>query len=245
MDISQMLVTLFAWLVVASTHAQDTAATSNSQPLVDAFAKIIEQAIPREYEKRKDWGRTKNITVGLRNDGFKIHRRKKAVKHGTWKRYRIRLVEPENTLRVRIENLRPGEEGRMAFTLRLNAALDLWARAKVYRYGVHVIALEAEGDAKIDLEIDCEIGLQLQTQDGRPGVALHPRLTAARLDIAEFHLHRVSNAHGPIVRELGEELPRLIESELQGPKLLAKLNRALEKKRDRLEFGVGDWLPGK
>ena len=136
---------------------------------------------------------------------------------------------------MQIEDLRAVKDG-VGFTLGLNAKFDLWARAKIYQYGVHLIALEIVGDAAIDLAIDCEIGVRFQTQAGKAGVALDPRVTDARLDITDFHLRRVSNAKGPIIRELGEEFPRLIEHELRGPKLVAKLNRAIEKKRDRLEL---------
>ncbi|NOZ40572.1 MAG: hypothetical protein GXP24_10140 [Planctomycetes bacterium] len=218
-------------------QAAPAPATTNSQTsLANAFANLIENAIPREYEKRKNWGDTKNITVGLRAEGLKIRRRKKPVKHGVWKHYKIRLIEPQETLAVQIENLRPVEGGRVAFTLAVQAKFDLWARAKVYRYGIHLLALEALGDATIDLEIDCEIGMRFQTHEGSTGLAIDPQVTDARLDITDFHLRRVSNAKGPIIRELGEELPRMIERELQGPKLVAKLNRAIEKNRDRLEM---------
>ncbi len=207
-----------------------------SNALANAFAQIIENAIPREYEKRKDWGRTKNITVGLRNEGWKLHRRKKPVKHGVWKHYRIKLVEPEENLSVEIRDLRLSGSGGLSFKLALGAKFDLWARAKVYQYGVHMIALEAVGDATVDLEIDCELAVRLHTTDGQPGVALDPKVNDSQLDIVAFQLRRVSNAKGPIIRELGEELPRLLEKELRGPKLVAKLNRAIDKKRDRLEL---------
>ena len=141
---------------------------------------------------------------------------------------------------MEIENLRALETGRVAFTLTLQAKFDLWARAKIYQYGIHIIALETLGDATIDLAIDCEIGMSFQTQKGTAGIAIDPQVTGARLDITDFHLRRVSNAKGPLVRELGEELPRIIERELQGPKLVAKINRAIEKKRDRLELSFGN-----
>ncbi len=228
----------FLPLCLPTPHCQAaTATTTKTQTsLANTFARLLEKSIPREYEKRKDWGKTKNITVGVRRDGIKIHRRKKPVKHGVWKHYKIRLIDPQETLTVQIQDLRPEENGRVAFTLTLQAKFDLWARAKVYHYGVHLLALEALGDATIDLAIDCEIGIRLQTHEGLAGVALDPQVTAARLDITDFHLRRISNAKGPLVRELGEELPRILERELQGPKLVAKLNRAIEKKRGRLEL---------
>jgi len=229
-------------LCLPTPHCQaatSPAITKTQTSLANAFARILENAIPREYEKRKDWGHTKNITVGIRADGIKLHRRKKPVKHGVWKHYKIRLIDPQETLAIQIENLHPVEGGRLAFTLAVQAKFDLWARAKVYQYGIHIIALETLGDATIDLTIDCEIGMRFQTHKGAAGIALDPQVTDARLDITEFHLRRVSNAKGPIIRELGKELPRMIERELQGPKFVAKLNRAIEKKRDRLELSFG------
>ena len=237
-----LFTSLLAWANSNNTFAEATSSPqlkASQIALANSFAQLLEEAIPREYEKRKDWGQTKNLTIGLRNDGWKIYRRKKPVNHGVWKHYTLRLVEPEKTLDVQIENLRAVEGGRVGFTLKLAAKLDLWARVKVYQYGVHLIALETVGDATIDLSIDCEIGVRLQTADGTPGVAIDPLVTASTIDITDFHLQRISNAKGPIVREIGEEMPRLIEHELQGPKLVNKLNRAINKKRDRLELSFG------
>ena len=222
--------------------------TSEEQPLVDAarntlawtFAKLIEDAIPAHYDKQKDWGKTKNITVGIRNEGLKLVRRKKPVKHGVWKHYQVWQVNPEEHLKVRIENLRTLDGGRVGFTLVLSAKLDLWARAKVYQYGVHLIALEVEGQTAFDLSLDCEVGARLKKIDDVTSVAVEPLVAEARLSLHDFRLNRVSNAKGFLVREIGEEVQNLVERELQGPKLTAKLNRAIDKKRDRLKYD----LPG-
>tara|TARA_Y100000814_G_scaffold55408_1_gene34418 strand:- start:333 stop:542 length:210 start_codon:yes stop_codon:yes gene_type:complete len=55
-------------------------------------------------------------------------------------------------------------------------------------------------------------------------------------------LHRVSNAQGPIIWELGDGLQKLIEHELKGTKLVANLNRAIDKKRDHLTIRLTDLL---
>lgn len=222
--------------------------SSSEQPLVDAarstlawtFARLIEDAIPAHYDKQKDWGRTKNITVGIRNEGIKLKRRKKPVNHGVWKHYQVWLVDPQENLSVRIDNLRTLDGGRVGFTLVLSAKLDLWARAKVYQYGVHMIALEVVGQTDFDLALDCEVGVRLKNEGDDSDVAVEPQVADARLTLRDFRLNRVSDAKGILVRELGEEVQKLVERELQGPKLTAKLNRAIDKKRDRLEFS----LPG-
>lgn len=247
-----MLAVLFGCtFFLAKLYAESLAPAAHSaieQPLVDAargtlawtFARLIEDAIPEHYDKQKDWGKTKNITVGLDLDGGKLRRRKKPVNHGVWKHYQAWLVDPDQNLSVSIDNLRTLDGGRAGFTLTLSAKLDLWARAKIYEYGVHVIALEATGQTAFDLALDCEVGVEMKTTDGKSRVAIDPTVTNARLALREFRLDRISDAHGPLVAELGEGVKDLIEDGLQGPKLTAKLNRAIDKKRDRLEFS----LPG-
>ena len=240
------LVPLVGWLLLVfsqPSHAQ-TATTSTPDPsiavLADSFARLIRDAIPPQYDKQEDWGATREITVGYRIDGkpfhYHAHPRKKAVNHGTWKHYKLQLVEPDKNLAVQFVKLQPLEGGRFAFTLRLNAKIDAWTRAKVYERGVHLIAVETEGDMRVQLEVDGEVGVRLLPVAGSPTVAIEPVVTDARLTLEEFAIRRVSNANGPLVRQLGDGVRRLVENEMDGPQLTAKLNRAIEKKRDRLVF---------
>jgi hypothetical protein len=107
----------------------------SAEEISQIAARLIADAIPRQYERSDDWGRTKSITTGLRSSGnffkFDIHRRKSEVKHGVWKKYRVVLIEPEKNLVVRIDNLREIGPGRTALTLSVAAKLHGWARAKV------------------------------------------------------------------------------------------------------------------
>jgi hypothetical protein len=210
-----------------------------------AVSRLIEGAIPLEYDKQKDWGVTTELRLlGAEGKGLRtrLKIRKHAVNHGLWKHYKLRLVEPRDNLHVRLSELRP-RDGGAEFQLQVDAKLDGWARAKLYQYGVHVIALEVEFDLRVSLSLGAELTIEMQTGAGGPVISLRPRVTSAHLTLDEFHLRRVSNAHGPIVRELGEEIPKLIADELNGPKLVDKLNRAIEKKRDRLSFRPGDLMP--
>ena len=67
-------------------------------------------------------------------------------------------------------------------------------------------------------------------------MALAPKVIDAQLELEEFELTRISKAKGPLVHELGRGLRLVILEELESPKLVAKLNRAIEKKRHRLRF---------
>jgi hypothetical protein len=88
----------------------------------------------------------------------------------------------------------------------------------------------------VRLTIDGELGMETSGIGVATAIAFMPVVTAAQLEIDDFHLRRVSNAHGPIVRELGDGVRHVVEDELNGPRLVEKLNRAIERKRDRLTF---------
>jgi hypothetical protein len=219
-------------------------APANRDVSADATARIVAQliaeAIPREYERSKDWGRTTRITTGVRSSGnffkFDVHSKKSAVNDGVWKRYRATMIDPDKNLAVRIDNLRSLDAGRIAFTLFATTKLHCWGRAKVYESGVHLISLEAEADTKVRLWLDCEIALEMAPGSFLTGIAVRPRVESARMKLDEFRLTRISDVRGPIVRELGDGLRHWIEDELNGPKLADKLNRSIEKRRDRLVF---------
>jgi hypothetical protein len=204
-------------------------------------AKVIAESIPREYERSKDWGKTKKITTGVRSSGnffdFDIHRRKQDVKHGVWTKYRMTLVEPEKNLDVRIENVRNVGPGKIALTLFVTAKLDGWARTKVYERGIHVISLEAVGTTTVRLWLDSEIAFESATTSAfLPSLAIRPEVKDARFKLDNFRLTRISDVRGSLAHEIGDGLRRAIEDELSGKKLVAKLNKAIEKRRDRLEL---------
>jgi hypothetical protein len=235
-----------AWRAAGSASATDSVAPEVVSQIV---ARLIAEAIPREYERSKDWGRTRHITTGVRSSGnffdFDIHRRKSPVNHGVWKKYRVTLVEPEKNLVVRIENLRTIAPGRVAYTLLVTAKLHGWARAKVYDRGIHLIAVEAEGSSTVRLALDTEIAIEsVAKKSYLPGIAIRPVVTAAKLHLDDFRLTRISDLRGGLAHEIGDALKHVIEDELSGPKLVAKINRSIEKRRDRLEF-TADMLLGK
>jgi hypothetical protein len=243
-----LLTMLLLTAIVGESFAQTAPAPAaaaaplpaSPEKIAAAVAELIADAIPREYERKKDWGRQKEITTGVRTSGnffkFDIHRTKTAVNHGVWKHYRVTLVEPEQNLQVRIDNLRSLGAGRIAFTLFATTKLHGWGRAKAYDRGIHVIALEAETNAKVSLWLDCELAFETVPASILTGIAVRPQVTAARMQLDEFRLTRVSNVSGPIVREIGDGIKLLIEDELNGAQLADRLNRSIEKRRDRLVF---------
>ncbi len=204
-------------------------------------APIIAEAIPREYEGSRDWGQTKRVTSGLRSYGnffkFDIHRRNSEVNDGVWKKYRLTLVDPEKYLTVRIDGLKSTGSGQYTLTLFVGAKVHGWARATVYERGMHVISLEAEGDTSVRLWLDADIAVEsVQTASFLPGVEIRPVITDARLKFDDFRLTRISDVRGALAHDLGDLLRNALQRELSGPKLVAKINRSIDKRRDRLRL---------
>ncbi|MEX2317969.1 MAG: hypothetical protein WD669_12500, partial [Pirellulales bacterium] len=202
------VVSMLLFAGAATLSESPPSPTTNSSNLAtEAISKfaasMIADAIPREYARTKDWGRTRQITTGLRSSGnffdFDIHRKKRAVNDGVWKSYRVNLIEPEKNLDVRIENLEQVAADRIALTLFVTAKLHGWARAKVYESGVHIIALETEGDTTVRLWLETQIAIEpIASKSLLPGIAIRPRVVSTRLKLDDFHLTRISNMKGPL-----------------------------------------------
>lgn len=244
MNAKLLIATLFALLVAAGTMAEDappaTVGGFSSEAVANVVSKMIADAIPRDYEKYKDWGNTKRITTGLDFKGHpwdpKIDRRKSDVNDGIWKHYRVTLVEPDKNLVVRIDNLRSLEAGRIAFTLNVSAKVHGWAQARVFEDGIPLGTYTGEGDSVVNLSIDAEVGLETTPSSMLTGIVIEPYVTAARVKLDDFHLDRIGEIRGSLARELGDGLKRLIEDDLDGPKLADKLNHSIDKHREKLKI---------
>jgi hypothetical protein len=245
-----------AFLAVAATIVKAMAVPSLStltgitpEMVTQLVVPLIAAAVPREFEGEKDWGKTKNVTTGLRSEGnffrFDIHSKKNEVNDGVWKKYRITLIDPDKNLELRIDNMHRLESGKYALTLFVAAKVHGWARAVVYEHGVHVISLEAEGDTSIRLWVDAEVGVEtVQSSTFIPGLELRPVVTDARLKFDDFKLTRISEVHGTIAKELGELLRKELQKKLSGPNLVDRFNHALQKHPERLRLSP-DMLLGK
>ena len=216
--------------------------------LGNLLAEVVRDAVPREYERAKNWDHTKRITTGIRFDGrpirMKIHRRKKEVPHGVWKKYRVRIVEPapdgkpatDEALTVEVSNLRSLEAGRAGCTLTLAAKLDGWAQVRNYNRGVHLGTITFEGESMLRVSIDCEVGFGLTQGERLPALAIDPTVTAARVEVDDFRMRRIGEIKGKLAKEMGRGLRRVIEDRLTGPKLAEKINRSIEKRREKLQL---------
>jgi hypothetical protein len=73
-----------------------------------------------------------------------------------------------------------------------------------------------------------------------------PNVTSATARLANFRLHRISDVKGDLAKGTGELVEELIKLRLkkENKDLAARINKAVQKKPDRLEipFDIGGWF---
>lgn len=215
---------------------------------------LVREHIPHEYEERKNWGHTEKVLDGIfikLDDGrLETHRNFRDANDGRWQMYRLRLKNPDENFRVRIEKMQELSDGHVAMEILVTTRLDVFGRHSLWQRGVQVFSVSAEADATVSLSARAEIAMRLDPTRLPPDVYIKPKITTARLKIQDLRLRRVSDFHGPVVRSLSASVQEVLEEKLkvQNEELPAKLNKQIGKQEANLKLSLADVLnfrPGK
>jgi hypothetical protein len=201
-------------------------------------------AIPEQYENRKHWGMTAERWDGLiiRREGLRIEtkRRMKEVNHGTWKMYRVRLLDPEDEFLLQVDNLRQTPDKQAACDITVIARLAVFGRISQWEKGIQLYSLSADAQARVRLQMACTFQLSLDPTRHPPDVVVEPAVTKAEVELIDFRLQRLSDLHGPLVKQLGRGMRKIVEDRLQDqqPSIPEKINRQIAKNQDHLKLSL-------
>jgi hypothetical protein len=215
------------------------------QAIITDIARLV---VPHDYEGDRHWGKTKKVVRGLyiRRDGWQIktHRTRKAVNHGTWTRYRIDLIDPEQKFEVHLDNVRRLPDQRLAFDVTCRARLQVFGRLSQWQRGIQLISLSADLTTDVKLTLNMEVAVKVDLTCLPPDVAIEPVVRHADLAISNFRVERISRLNGPLVKRLSSSVRELLEDEIDRRRddLPAKINRQLEKNKDHLRLSLRDVL---
>jgi hypothetical protein len=229
----------------------DDAAFTPSDEAQAWLTSIVREAMPAEYEKSKNWGHTKKVLAGwkLEQDGLRIEtrRRYKQANDGTWQKYSVRLVDPERSFQIRVENITQLPDGKVSFDLSADAQLDVFGRQSQWESGVQLYSLSVEADARVRLQAHVEVALKLDPTKLPPDVYVRPVVTSADLQIPDFRMRKVSHLHGPVVRSLSHTVREAVEDKLADDrtKIVAALNKQIAKNDAKLKFSAQELLQSK
>ena len=112
---------------------------------------------------------------------------------------------------------------------------------------MQLYSLSAEADARVRLWTSAEIATHMDLTRFPPDVSLDPEITAAKFEIPDFRMRRIGELHGPLVRALSHATRETLEEKLaeDNAKLVAKLNRAIDKQEKKLKLSLADIMQSK
>jgi hypothetical protein len=214
--------------------------------LYELISSIVIDNLPDKYEDKRHWGMKKEVWRGVRLSGkpfeLKMNSRKREVNHGTWRMYQITLVEPDRWFRTRLANVGGTGAGQLGFDVIINARIHCFARLSQWESGVQLISLSTEAEADVRLRLRCEAGVRFDFANILPAATIEPKVTAADLRLIRFRVLRISRLDGPLAHELGKGLRGVLENKIESKrhKMVAKINRQIDKNKDKLRLSIAD-----
>ena len=241
---------------IAGTSTKPAAVVSSAVPgasvdqLQSFIVQLAKMAIPEKYENTKHWGKQKSVPRGVRItrvDGrLKVRSRSKKLNHGSWYFYRITLDNPQD-LELRLDDIKTLDNGEFSFSLFAEAPITTFARHAQWQWGAQLWSVHIDIDARVRVRADCTVEVQLNPTKLPPDVVLKPKVHNVDIELLSFKLRRFSQLGSDITEPLSHTVRELIEDELEDRRdeLSAKINRQLEKKKDKLRLSLHDIMRSK
>jgi hypothetical protein len=231
-----------------ATTAPGGQSSSPNQALADMARDAVLKSLKPEYDKEENWGHQKEIVDGYHwtehADGWHWDKQTKKVNEGTWRRYRVRLDNPERNLQLSFTTPQPAANGGTAFQAILTARL--WAEGVQEQWvlGVKGLNFHIEGYATVRAKLDVVVNIEPVSGASFGTIEVLPQVTGVQLELLDLTLTKVDMLHGDAARELGRMLKDVVASEIrkQEPKAAAKINAQIEKNRAKLQFSPSQML---
>lgn len=217
------------------------------QQFIRSVALIL---LPQKFDDEDGWGDEKRIQSGLNVDidggKLKTSRRWHMVNHGTWVRGSGELVDPEDTFTLRAIQLPDPDEETQRYEIQTSAKLQVNGRQQQWNYGVMLWSISADATVDLSLHAILDVKSEVVTTENGARLRFVPTVTQATAKMEEFRLQRISHLKGTVVQGHGEVIEELIQWRLrrENKDLSARINKAIQKKPDRLEipFDIGGWF---
>ncbi len=234
---------------------QESDVTTTAQPTADErlsqlVETIVREAIPRQFENTKHWGKRKKVVNGLdfetKRGLPRISKRERAVRHGFWRRYLVTLLNPKETLHLRIDNLRSPVAGEFRWDLYVSTRANVEARFEHWNLGVKLLNGSTDADATLNVHADCSLKISLETdaESSIPVVVLRPTVHAIDLRLPDLDVNKFGKAQGPVVREIGAGLEDIIEELLQSQEksIRKQAQKSIDKHADDLRIPLTEFF---
>jgi len=208
--------------------------------------------LPRSISGDKNWGETKRVWAGvkMRMDGFKLrtNRQFRELEQGRWIKYDVTM--PDVPPAINISKVTPEIDratGHQSWLIEssLVAPMKFTARIQRWNLGVKLFSVTVTGEIRIRLNSTMSVGFHANYGEIPPGLVINPAVKTAQLVMEHFEVDRVSKIGGDVAEQWGEIMEEILVERLihhQNKKIVAKLNKSIDKERDELEISLSEWF---
>jgi hypothetical protein len=221
---------------------------SETQELSGWARWLVLKNLPPQYINNRKWDQKKDVFAGIDmrwEDGkIKTHRKYKQVKHGSWTRYVIDFVDPQNALVVEVKRVDFTKKGKIGIEIRVESPLRLFAQLKQYQRNFQWYSVSVEAEAIVEMTVDCQIAVHVNGAKFPPDVLFHPIVNQAKVQLKHFEVNRISRLKGEPAEFLGKQMRTVLDEKLAeyDTKLVEKMNKEITKQKDKLRLSLSDWL---
>ncbi|MEZ6033096.1 MAG: hypothetical protein R3C17_08400 [Planctomycetaceae bacterium] len=198
--------------------------------------------IPQEFEDDNGWGDETKIQSGLNmrfDDGqLRTSRRWKHVNHGNWQQVTGRLVDPEDTFRLRVVGAPDPDRGIQQYDIDVSARLRIQGRQQQWNYGLMLWSISAEAVADVNLHVLLDVKSEIMQSEKGARLRFLPNVRSAEVRLSNFSLRRISHLKGKPVQQFGDWFESMIQRRVsrENDKLTLRINAALQKQPEKLEI---------
>ncbi len=214
--------------------------------------------LPPTYEGNKHWDDTKRVWSGVsvKRDGLelKTHRRFKDVRHGRWVKYTLTLPRRESvgeplaatpTTSVVIHSVEQTSDYRWQVSGSVVTPLEFDCRVERWNLGLQWYSVNVTGHLRVRMDFTASLSMSADYSEIPPAVVVDPKIETATLDLEHFEVDRISKIGGDVADELGDILEKVIREvflEKENTRLAERLNKSIDKKREKLRFSLTTWF---
>ena len=238
-------------VVEAPEKTAQTETHDAGKQIDDLLTKMVLDHLPHHFNEDKDWGAQAERFDGLkvRREGLQIRtkRRKKMVNHGSWQKFNVSLVDPENRFSVSVKNMREADQGKVAFDLHCRSDLKIDGRVAKWIKGVQLYNLSLDGKARVKLAVTIELETVMDVTKFPPDLIFRPQATTANLDVEDFRIDRISKVGGEVSQQATRWARSAIDQKIEQEeaKLVERINADLKKNEKKLRLSLHDAVSSK
>lgn len=239
------------WSLLFGTVYAETPSKPVDPPPAEELAKVVRTfaitALPSPLaEQLDDWGKQKNVTVGIKWEKNGILLKPKPTQglrnDGTWRRIRVDAVDPEKNLNVMVRNVQKKGKGVMTFELVVTLPVRIKFEQQVWVAGERLYSGETRARCRPILTLQCESTTKaIKTDSFFPDITMRMRVEKADLNYDQLVVEHTAGVGGDLAKTLGKTTIDLINQwkpSLQ-KNLLEKANQAIVKVGDTKEIKLG------